>query len=152
MHEKSQRRVVSKGQYVRTIRGKAILFVRAGLQLLIGLAFLKEATTAFTYLWSAKDMPYESGLEAIGLMPVCVGVTACLLFTWSKRNFVKARSIEPVVFLTERNAHLLPLQDTLVRSSNAPATAQQDSLLRAVQQHHGTPSEQLLRAGRAEIK
>ncbi|HLK57424.1 MAG TPA: hypothetical protein VKU00_12715 [Chthonomonadaceae bacterium] len=51
--------------------------------------------------------------------------------------------MEPI---TDHNAHLLPLMETLVRGSDLPPTEQQNELLRAVQQGQETPTEQLLRA------
>ncbi|MCW3055055.1 MAG: hypothetical protein JWN14_4225, partial [Chthonomonadales bacterium] len=44
----------------------------------------------------------------------------------------------------------LPLEDTLVRSSDVPMAEQQAVLLRAVSQEQQTPSTQLLRAGQKE--
>lgn len=72
-------------------------------------------------------------------------------FFWCAREaFFKATSIEEVAPITERNAHLLPTEETLLRGSSPPPTVQQAELLRAIQAGQETAKEELLRATTGE--
>ncbi|MCW3097909.1 MAG: hypothetical protein JWL77_3527 [Chthonomonadaceae bacterium] len=134
MSEKPKKRLVSKGQYVEILLGKIVLYSVAGCMLSAGLFFL------------ALAVGFSFWLRGVVVMPLIFGAGACAVIWFSKRFFVEAKEIEWVQPITVHNAHLLPVQETLVRPSDLPPSHQQAELLRAAPQGSETPPEELLRA------
>jgi len=149
MSEKPQRQLVSKGKYVRVLGKKigigtaatimATLTGISGLLILGGLYGVIEGAGGWN---ETKD----SRTFLCGLCLMCVSaVGAWAAARFSILLFETAQAIKPVTPITDRTAHLLPLQETLVRGSEEPPIAQSDVLLRAATSGPETPPEQLLR-------
>ena len=137
---KPQKRIVSKGRYVRVMGKRLTLYsVASAIQ---ALGFLGLSIVVILLI-----MAMEPRVRAVFL--VLSGVLAlislpCLFL--SKRLFVRVRAMEAVAPITDRNAHLLPAEESLLRGSDISPTEQQAELLRAVQTGQETPPEQLLRS------
>lgn len=127
----SQRRLVSKSVYVRTIGRKVRLFSLFGFQLCLGV-LLTLGTLISLYF-------------VLFPLVLALGILACVAFFYSGRSFTQAREIEPVLPITNRTSHLLPLEASLVRASAMPPTHQRKDLLRAARSNSETPTEELLR-------
>jgi hypothetical protein len=132
-----QRRVVSKGVFVRTIGKKLGLFSLSGVMLATGLV-LTLCTVVSLYF-------------GITVVVISFGVLTLVAFWYSTRAFVLAKKVEAVRPVTNRTTHLLPPEESLVRASEVPTAHQPTELLRAVQSHHETPAEELLRATDANV-
>ena len=147
MSEKPQKRLVSKGQYVQVL-GKKI-----GLQSLatvVATVFVTSGLfTASCLLVTCLSIPsllrHPERFFAKLFITMFLGICTWAMYWLSNTMFANAKSIEPVAPITERNAHLLPAQDTLVRGSDLPPSEQQSELLRATQNGQETPPEELLR-------
>ena len=144
--KKPQKRIVSKGRYVRMqIR---LLFI-CGFSLLCGLFFalliyragVKSALGLSYSLYRCGHTDPNPEMDQCFVLIPLVIVLAQIASSARRKSLTTLRSVGPI---TDRNAHLLPLQDTLVRSSDLPPTEQQAELLRAAQNQE-TPPEQLLR-------
>ena len=133
---KPQKKIVSKRRYMLVMGKQMGISAGIGILLCIGLSGL-----GFMQPQPSDPTP---------ILPHWfrwVGLLLSIYAFWKCIELLRAmRSIEPVQPVTERNAHLLPLQDTLVRSSDLPPSEQQAELLRAVQTGQETPLEELLRS------
>jgi hypothetical protein len=67
-----------------------------------------------------------------------------LMFLLGALMFRTSKLIEPVEILTHHNAHLLPLQETLVRVSGAPSNESGADLLRTTRASADPHQEELL--------
>jgi len=125
------RRVVSKGVFVRTIGKKVGLFSLSGFILGAGLV-LTLCTLICLYF-------------SVALLALFFGALTVGAFWYSTRVFVQAKEVEAVRPVTQRTAHLLPPEESLVRASDAPHAHLKSELLRAAQSGQDTPVEELLR-------
>ena len=130
-HGIRQRRVVSKGEFVRTIGKKLGLFSLSGT--LLATALVLALITMVSLYFGAI------------LFVIAFGIVTIAVFWASTRFFVQAKKVEAVRPLTNRISHLLPPEESLVRAADAPPTQQQAELLRAAQSSQDTPAEELLR-------
>ena len=135
--QKSGKRIVSKGEYVR-LKGKreSIRLVGVCLLLLAGiLGFLTVCTLGIM------------GFRLNGcILALCLGIATYVVGKWGLESLNASVKIDPGVPLTHVNVTDLPAPDTLVRASSEPTQEQQTVLLRAVAADQQTPSEQLVRA------
>jgi len=132
MSEKPQKRMVNKGRQRQMLEGVSTLLLIFGV---VGLI----CTVVFTISLFCYDCqtPGWCYLFVAFLLSL-----PSLLLLWSgKRVHSKASQITVSII----DAHLLPLQETLVRGSEEPPVAQSDILLRASLTEPETPPEQLLR-------
>jgi len=127
-----QRRVVSKGEFVRTIGKKLGLFSLSGA--LLATAFVLSLITMVSLYFGAI------------LFVIAFGIITIAVFWASTRFFVRAKDVEAVRPVTSRISHLLPPEESLVRAADAPLTNSQAELLRAAYSGTETPAEELLRA------
>ena len=140
-----QKRIVSKRQYVQALGKKVGFYSFSSLALIGGsigfglalYAFLVNVSGAGNHFFLHSAVLAPLSMVLIPVFIIIAGVSIPLM--------KRAKAIEPVQPVTDRNAHLLPLQDTLVRSSDIPTTVQQAELLRATQNQE-TPPEELLRS------
>ena len=148
--KKPQKRIVSKERYVQ-VMGKKVGFYS------IAVCSLGIGSISLLYMFSvwcnAVNAYVRNDVHTYHVANDTLGNFWPFLFGWfvlwmwiSRKLFRDGKAIEPVQPITERNTHLLPLQDTLVRSSDLPPSEQQAELLRAVQTGQETPPEQLLRS------
>lgn len=126
-----QRKLVSKGVYVRTVGKKIGLFSFSGMLLCLGL-FLTLCTLISLYL-------------ALAPLIVFFGITAGFAFWHTGRSFIRAGKIERVQPITNRTSHLLPPEESLVRASSMPSNSLSSELLRAARTDPTTPADELLR-------
>ena len=82
-------------------------------------------------------------------MFVTIAAVGIVALKSSMRLFVEGKEIEPVRPLTAHNQHQVPLDESLLRASDAPPSHQQAELLRAVKSSQEMPPEELLRAAQA---
>jgi len=141
---KPQKKLVSKGQYVRVMGKKAGLYSLGGIAFIVGLLGFALALFRFT-------LPLAHGIEKavifqpsdlLYLIPLPVSI---FIYVSSKVFLRRARAIEPVLPITDRSTDLLPLEETLVRGSDPPPAAQRVELLRAANSDQKAFPEQLLR-------
>ena len=147
MSEQPQKRLVTRRRYIVLLGKRFTLYSLAALGLSVGVGGLLFLFRAFLIGLEAIPLPANTDLFE-GYTPLLMMLSIVLpgvLFWFSKKLFVKAKSIEPVSPITDHNAHLLPQQETLVRGSEEPPVAQSDILLRAATSGQETPPEQLLR-------
>jgi hypothetical protein len=135
MSEKPQKRLVSKGQYVRTMGSKTVLYSLAGGVFVAGLLLL---TLTLVGVFQFHD------LSIVFLL--APGAVAIAGLVCSRNFFKEAKEIEPVQLLTIHNRYLMPPKQSLVRASDPPPSQQRAELLRAAGQGPQTPAEVLLRA------
>ena len=153
MSEPPPKRIVSKKQYLILRGKKAGLYGLSAGMTALGVGILVDTIIHILH-WKTYPNFLVPGITG-GLIAAIFGTAWGLFLTasaivWSRRFLKHGQAIAPVQPLTDRNAHLLPLQATLVRGSDAPLIEQQSVLLRPVQQGPETPPEQLLRAGQGE--
>jgi hypothetical protein len=155
MSEPPPTKIVSKKQYL-VLRGKKASFyaLSAGMTLL-GVGILVDTVIHIVH-WKTNPnilVPGVIGALITGVFSVAWGLflTASAV-VWSRRFLKRGKAIAPVQPLTDRNVHLLPPQDTLVRGSDAPVLEQHTILLRGFQKVGETPSDQLLRAGQGKTE
>jgi len=155
MSEPPPTKIVSKQQYL-ILRGKKAGFygLSAGMTV-VGMGMLVDTILHILHWKTYPNLlvPTITG----GLIATIFGTAWGLFLTasavvWSRRLLKRGKAIAPVKPLTDRNVHLLPPEDTLVRGSDAPLLEQQSVLLRAVQKGSETPSDQLLRAGQGKAE
>ncbi|MCW3051082.1 MAG: hypothetical protein JWN14_252 [Chthonomonadales bacterium] len=152
------KQVVSKQRYL-LLHGRKLWFYSTGIA---RVCFAGGYLTFGIYVishWKGNRYGFPEYMRGtFGASLIGVGFAAMTAFMfyeaikWLRRSRQYGKEIAPVLPLTKRNTLLIPSQEILVRSSDTPATEQHDSLLRAVQKGPDTPSEQLLRAGQAEIE
>ena len=147
------KKIVSKKQYLILRGKKAGLYGLSAGMAVVGVGVLVE--TIFHLLhWKTHPDILVPGIT--GAVIATIFGTAWGLFltasagVWSRRFLKRGKAIALVEPLTDRNVHLLPPQDTLVRGSDAPLLEQHSALLRAVQKGSETPLDQLLRAGQRQ--
>ena len=140
MSEKPEKRLVSKGQYVRVMGkrlgfgGVSVLFLALGF-----ICILSSLLCVCGVIFVHNKMEY-----LLALLAFIAASVPLLTVGFRTKDLVEAsQSIAPI---TDKNAHLLPLHDTLVRGSDLPPTVQQSELLRATQAGQETPQEELMRA------
>src|SRR5579871_59070 len=115
MSEKPQKRMVSKGKYAQAMGRKVGRYTLAILMACFGIVeFL-----CMLFCWFAfEDIP-PIRVVAVLIFAVCTYA----IFLWAKLLFSDAKSVESVAPITDRNVHLLPPQETLVRGSEEPPMA-----------------------------
>jgi len=143
MIEKPQKRLVSRNRYVQVMGWKLSLFaVGAGAivgGLISGFAVMNEIVISLVY-------PHETRFTLLDCTAFAVG--AGMLLMCGAFTYRKSHTIAAVELTTPKNAHLLPVQETLVRASDQLPSQPQTELLRAALYGKETPAEQLLRATR----
>lgn len=155
MSEPPAQKIVSKKQYL-ILRSKKLGLYSLSAALTVVAGALLIDTAIHVVHWKNGSNFLIPGL--IGAAISCLGsaLWGLIMFastvTLIDRTRKRARAMMPVQPLTDRNVHLLPPQETLVRSSEMPPAEQQSILLRPVQKGPETPPEQLLRAGRGGTK
>jgi len=141
MSENPKKRLVSKGQYLKTLGEKGATYT-AGIFLgLTGVPLLLISLFSFNRCFSSGD--FSEGFLFIGVVSLFWSLG---IFGGCKSFFKSAQEIEPVAPITRHNTGDLPAVESLVRASDLPPSDQQAELLRAVSQGSETPSEELLRA------
>jgi hypothetical protein len=155
MSEPPPKKIVSKKQYLILGGKKAGLYGLSAGMAVVGVGVLVDTIIHILH-WKTHPNILVPGV--IGALTASIfGAVWGLFLTasavvWSGRLLKRGKAIAPVQPLTDRNVHLLPPQDTLVRGSDASPIEQQSVLLRAVQKGGETPSEQLLRAGQGKTE
>lgn len=140
---KLRKRMVSKGRYFWMIGKKAGLYSFGGFVFLVG--SIGYAFALSFIMWEfigwvlhATAMDTDAHVAAF-LTPVFLFIAFA-----SQPLISRAKAIESVEPITIQNAHLLPLQSTLVRATGLPRVPPSE-LLRAIHARPKTPTEQLLR-------
>ena len=140
---KPEKRLVSKRQYVRPKMKKRALWLLTVICLAIILLM-----GAFLYV-HLKEGLTNAWLLILGFTLVLTLCTAGLVekvLTGYPRPFSQEGNPVDPNPTSGHNAHLLPVEDTLLRGSDLPPTIQQAELLRATHAGQETQQEQLLRA------
>ncbi len=132
-------RLVNRKQYV-SVEGRFYSFIVAGTVTLgLGMILLFATLGLCVNFWGNFSW---GGLLIIS---ASVGATVFLLIT-ALKMLARASEVENVEIVTPQNAHLLPLEKSLVRASDLPSSEQQTELLRAARSGEEAFPEQLLRA------
>jgi len=140
---KNRKRIVSKGQYVKT-QGQRVGITSAGCGLLFLAALCSGATL---YLIVFAIFGWWEG----AIFGFVAGVAALWCGKWGFDSIRYAETIDPGIPLTRKVADTLPVEESLVRASEEPIQEQQAILLRAAVDDQETHSEQLVRpAGEPE--
>jgi hypothetical protein len=151
---KQEKRLVSKQRYLSVVGHKLSLYSSGSFLATLGIICL--AVLILILIVGIREVVQEitlSSLIPLGsfiAMIVILGGGAFLLFGMSKSAFKTASEIEPVIPVTDRNSHLLPAEESLLRGSDQPPTQLQNELLRAAQEGPQTPQEELLRVPDAD--
>lgn len=147
MSAQPQRTLVSRKRYIQVMGLKLSLFaVGAGAiggGLIAGFAFMNEIVISLVY-------PHETRFTLLDCTAFAVG--AGMLLMCGAVTYRKSHKIAAIELTTPQNAHLLPVQETLVRASVQPPSHQKAELLRAAQYGKETPAEELLRATQGNRK
>ena len=142
--QKSVKRIVSKGQYFRTLAGKTSLTLMA---VVCCLVFIRISINMAHLIFTRPIGLPLSFTMSIVLLPL-------LVLTLGSYNVFRliatARQLDTGVPLTRANTADLPAPDSLVRASEEPAQAQQAVLLRPTVEMQERREEQLLRASAGE--
>ena len=149
MEQKTNRKIVSKGAYVKAQGKRGMLAVFAAILWLVTLFGLWLIGLFFYQIITGL---LRSDTMLIAFLPICFIVilaTGLLTFVFgmlAKKTTKAVKTIDPGVPLTHAKTADLPAPDSLVRASSKPLQAQKAVLLRAVEQEIDTPPEQLVRA------
>lgn len=141
-----KRMLVGRQEYVqqtgKRVALRAISFIMIALGTVFGVAALYTGLCTCVSLLIADWSNF--GLQAA--ITTLSGIASRVLLVFGFRTERNVKSSRPLVLIAGHNAYLLPLQDTLVRSSDLPPTIPQAELLRAAQVGQEAPQGQLLRA------
>jgi|SRR5579871_1672663 len=132
-----KKRIVSKGQYVKT-QGQRVGITSAGCGLLL-LAALCSGVALFFIV-----IAIFGWLEG-AIFGFVAGVAALWCGKWGFDSIRHAKSIDPGIPLTRKIADTLPAEESLVRASGEPVQEQHAVLLRAAADDQETPTDQLVR-------
>ena len=137
--DKSQKRMVSKGSYLKLMSTRGRLMSGTILFSVFGAMSLSAA------LWGITN--HHRQFWGLWLFETCLGFA---FGAWSWRIasycFREEQKVERVALVTNRTVNLMPPKESLVRASDMPPSHQQTELLRAAQNGKETPPEELLRA------
>lgn len=155
MSEPPPTKIVSKKQYLILRAKKASFYALSAGLTVVAVGILVDTIIHILHWKTYPNLLVPTVVG--GLIASIFGAAWGLFLTasavvWSRRFLKRGKAIGPVQPLTDRNVHLLPPEDTLVRGSDAPVLEQQSVLLRPVQKAGDTPSDQLLRAGQAKTE
>ncbi len=134
-------RLVSKGQYLKTLGEKGVTHVAGAFFGLLGVSFF--LISLFSLYGCFSSGSFSKVFIFIAVVSLILSLGA---FCGCKSFFTSAQEIETVAPITRHNTGHLPEAETLVRASNLPPSHQQAELLRAAQTGQETPAEELLRA------
>jgi hypothetical protein len=151
--EKPKKRLVSNCEYVMKLLDKgsshafAIMVVGGGCAILFGsLQVIGSAARLAAEVRMTPSIP--AGINTTWMIAefsllsiLCMGA-----IWYGVKMFKAAEKKESVALITRHNTGFLPEVETLMRSSDVPATDTQAELLRALEQKAETHTEQLLRA------
>jgi hypothetical protein len=148
MSEKPEKRLVSKGQYLKTLGDKGASYAAGVFYGLLGVPFLLISLFCFVIgLYGLLFSGFPSEISIVLFIAVISLILSMGAFWGCKSYFKRAQEIEPVTPITRHNTGQLPEIETLVRPSDLPPTHQQAELLRGVATPNSeTPPEELLRA------
>ncbi|MCW3094972.1 MAG: hypothetical protein JWL77_590 [Chthonomonadaceae bacterium] len=147
MSEKPQKRLVSKGQYLKTLGDKGASYAAGVFYGLLGVPFLLISLFCFVIgLYGLFFSGFPSEISIVLFIAVISLILSMGAFWGCTSYFKRAQEIELVAPITRHNTDQLPAVETLVRASDAPPSHQQAELLRASPQGSETPPEELLRA------
>lgn len=150
MSDKPQKRLVSKGQYLKTIGDRGVTYASGVFYGLLGVTFLLLSLFSFGYFFFIACLgSIDSFLLGIGVLLLILSMAA---FWGCKSCFWRATESEDVAPITRHNTGNLPAAETLVRASNLPPSQHQTELLRAAQYGKESPVGELLRAGESSRK
>ena len=148
MHEKPQKRLVSKLEYIQTMTKKRGLYALSAGVLVVGvlclLLGLLVAIISITFLNDRFGLMIRE--IGIGAILAILGITLTCLWVWLH---LKADMLENVAPITRHNTGDLPAVETLLRHSALPPSHHQSELLRAALQGSETPPQELLRGTNA---
>jgi hypothetical protein len=138
MSEQPERRLVHGKSYFK-VESKffSLLLLgtcASGVGVLLALLLLVEAVE-----WLGT--PQWSGFAAL----VALGGVVVWILRYGLHTLARASEVEKVEKVTPQNAHLLPVEETLVRASVLPPSQQPAELLRVAEISRETPPEELLR-------
>ena len=141
MEPKTEKRIVSKEAYWRTIRVKYLLVICTTLLMLFTVVYCPLS------LWHLLPSNPNSPLliPMLALLVLMVPLCCCMVY-WTIKGIKEIIRIDPGVPLTRANTANLPAPDSLVRASEQPLQAQEGVLLRGAAEGMETPPEQLVRA------
>ncbi|MCW3054930.1 MAG: hypothetical protein JWN14_4100 [Chthonomonadales bacterium] len=143
MSEQSQRRVVSKGRYVRVMSTKMAIASTYVFSFFLALFTLFGSMVCIILAFDSQN----GALWAFFLLPALVFTAVSIgAFFWTLALIRKEQQIAAVLPMTRRNAHLASAEESLMRASDLPSTHPQAELLRATPYGQETPAEELLRA------
>ncbi len=152
--QKSERRIVSRGEYAGQVANKSIwafgsivFKIFGGAACLLGFGRLIMFMIAF--LANCLNPQPSSGMHAIDVISVLGAVVAGTASIYGAKyleNLADATKVD--VPITRSNVGLLPDQESLVRPSQKNIEQQQAILLRAASQSDTTPPDQLVRPAR----
>jgi hypothetical protein len=154
--EKPQKRLVGWKQYIGNIAVRVLGRSFATALLASGILSFGFSVFLIALVFGGADINAHRIADASRYLLVSGLLCGLFLFGWWSAKILRTRveQIEPVGLITRHNTGSLPAVETLVRSSDLPATDGQTELLRAVRQGAETPPEQLLRAtqeGRQDV-
>ena len=140
---KPPRRLVSKRQYVQHLGKRFALGGVSVLAITIGMVCAMVSLTCVLIVLAKPSSLIDTKVCLLLLASV---PASCIFLTIGFLTKQNVESSQPLIPLTDRNAHLLPVEETLVRGSDLPPTIQQAELLRATQAGQEIAPEELLRA------
>ena len=142
--KKPEKQLVSKGRYVQVMGKKVGLYSFAGL---LGVICLYLFIGVVFTLWM---MAHEGADYFQFKVVITMLIGSLVLYRLSKKLVLRGKKIESVTPVTDRNAHLLPVEESLLRGCDPPSMQSQKELLRAAASGKQTPPEELLRAAKGE--
>lgn len=139
MKRTTQKRLVSKAEYARILARNAMMTTICAICLIIAGLSALACMCIFLYVGIKGFSVHDASRPIVLLLVVFVLSLAC--GASAKRKVENAEEVQPA---TRKVVETLPVEDILVRGSEAPQTPE-TVLLRAASNTAETPQEQLLR-------